>query len=130
LEDFKTLFDICLFDVSYSSAIYRAEKAPGMGAVMCRRRAVGLPWRRGDQQEATPATFAGQERATCAFERTARPRLMNAPQREQGETMRPSVAASLKLSHQVLFFLPITALTILAIATAMPSDGRLCSRQK
>ncbi len=40
------------------------------------------------------------------------------------------IASSIKLSHQVLFFLPITALTILAIATAMPSDGRLCSRQK
>ncbi len=40
------------------------------------------------------------------------------------------VAASIKYSHQVLFFLPITALTILAIATAMPSDSRLCSRQK
>ncbi len=40
------------------------------------------------------------------------------------------VAASIKYSHQVLFFLPITALTILAIATAMTSDGRLCSRQK
>ena len=40
------------------------------------------------------------------------------------------IASSIKLSHQVLFFLPITALTILAIATAMPSDCRLCSRQK
>ncbi len=35
-----------------------------------------------------------------------------------------------KITNQVLFYLPITALTILAIATAMPSDGRLCSRQK
>ena len=51
-------------------AIYRAPKAPGMGAVM--RRRVGI-------------------------------------------------ASSIKLSHQVLFFLPITALTILAIAMAMPS---------
>ncbi len=36
------------------------------------RRAVGLPWRRGDRQEATPATPTGQERAARAFERTAR----------------------------------------------------------
>jgi len=39
---------------------------------MRRRRAVGLPWRRGDQRGAAFATFAGQERAACAFERTAR----------------------------------------------------------
>ncbi len=44
-----------------------------MGAVMRGRRAVGLPWRRGDQWGATPATPAGQERAARAFERTARP---------------------------------------------------------
>ena len=43
-----------------------------MGAVMRWRPAVGLPWRRGDQWGATPATFAGQERAAAAFERTAR----------------------------------------------------------
>jgi len=49
------------------------KKAPGMGAVMRWPCAVGLPWRRGDQQEATPATLAGQERAAAAFERTARP---------------------------------------------------------
>ncbi len=49
-----------------------------MEAVMRRRPAVGLPWRRGDQWGATPATFAGQERAAGAFERTARPRLVNA----------------------------------------------------
>ncbi len=35
-----------------------------------------------------------------------------------------------KIYNQVLFFLPITALTILAIAMAMPTDGRFCSRQK
>ncbi len=46
-----------------------------MGAVMRGRCAVGLPWRWGDQQEATHATLAGQERAACAFERTARRRL-------------------------------------------------------
>ncbi len=44
-----------------------------MGAVMRSRHAVGLPWRRGDQWGATAATLAGQERAGCAFERTARP---------------------------------------------------------
>ena len=38
------------------------------------RRAVGLPWRRGDQWGATSATYAGQERAACAFERKARSR--------------------------------------------------------
>ncbi len=43
-----------------------------MGAVMRGRRAVVLPWRRGDQWGATPATLAGQERAARAFERTAR----------------------------------------------------------
>ncbi len=48
------------------------KKAPGMGAVMRWRPAVGLPWRRGDQWGATAATFAGQERAAAAFERTAR----------------------------------------------------------
>jgi len=52
------------------------------------RRAEGLPWRRGDQRGATFATLAGQERAACAFERTARPRQVNAPQRERSETMR------------------------------------------
>ncbi len=43
-----------------------------MGAVMRWPCAVGLPWRRGDQQEATPATLAGQERTAAAFKRTAR----------------------------------------------------------
>ena len=45
-----------------------------MEAVMRWRPAVGLPWRRGDQWGATAATFAGQERAAAAFERTARSR--------------------------------------------------------
>ncbi len=45
-----------------------------MEAVMRGRRAVGLPWRRGDWWGATPATLAGQERAARAFERTARRR--------------------------------------------------------
>ena len=81
------------------------------------RRAAVLPWRRGDQWGATSATLAGQERAAPAFERTAR-------------RLTLGVAASIKYAHQVLFFLPITALATLAIATAMPSDGRLCSRQK
>ena len=44
-----------------------------MEAVMRQRHAVGLPWRRGDQWGATHATFAGQEQAAAAFERTARP---------------------------------------------------------
>ncbi len=49
-----------------------------MEAVMRGRRAAGLPWRRGDQQEATSATLAGQERAARAFERTARRRRLRA----------------------------------------------------
>ncbi len=43
-----------------------------MGAVMRGRRAAGLPRRRGDQWGAMFAALAGQERADCAFERTAR----------------------------------------------------------
>ncbi len=43
------------------------------------RRAAGLPGRRGDQWGATSATFAGQERAACAFERTARRRRVSMP---------------------------------------------------
>ena len=47
-----------------------------------------------------------------------------------GAVMRGRHRFKYKITHQVSFFLPITALTILAIATAMPSDCRLCSRQK
>ena len=73
VEGIKSQIVNHLFDVWYSSAIYRAPNAPGMGAVMRQRHAVGLPWRRGDQWGATHATFAGQEQAAAAFERTARP---------------------------------------------------------
>ncbi len=66
------MFDCSVF-VNRGRLAARAQ-APGMGAVMRRRRAAGLPRRRGDQWGATSATFAGQERAAGAFERTARRR--------------------------------------------------------
>jgi len=65
------------------------------------------------------AGFTKTGLAQAAFERTARSRLVNAL---RCAAMQPSVAACIKLSHQILFFLPITALTILAIAL------RLCLR--
>ncbi len=68
----KSMFYCSVF-VNRGRLAARAQ-APGMGAVMRRRRAAGLPRRRGDQWGATSATFAGQERAACAFERTARRR--------------------------------------------------------
>ncbi len=65
-----------------------------MGAVMRRRRAAGLPWRRGDQWGATSATLAGQERAACAFERTARCRTLRS-----NVGRRPKNYSSLSLSE-------------------------------
>jgi len=59
-----------------------------MEAVMRQRHAVGLPWRRGDQWGATHATFAGQEQAAAAFERTARSRLVNTSQDKQRAGLR------------------------------------------
>ncbi len=111
-------FDTIFATQKSLSDLHRARDGSGMS----RRRCRWFSARRRRPKEA-PRT-GGRGRAACApaqnhgirqgeYKRTARRAL--------------GVAASIKPSHQVLFFLPITALTILAIATAMPSDCRLCS---
>ncbi len=74
------------------------------------------------------AGFTKTGLAQAAFERTAQSRLVNAL---RCAAMQPSVAASIKLSHQILFFFADNGIDHPChSSTAMPSDGRLCSRQK